>query len=175
MASVVAVVLLLGVMFAGAFVVDGWRAARLRAWATAGGWAPVNRETDGGALLAHTSRLAKRLRSFGLTFHQATATEEVWLAEHRAGLPTGRAEKWYTLVVVRMPGAALPRANGGVTQARALDEALPALKAWPHGGDVDIEGEVVRWRRQGLLWPWNVAETLAQGRELAALVRDAHS
>lgn len=172
MASVLAVVLLLGAMFAGALLVDGWRAARLRAWAAAGGWAPVNRETDGGALVAHTSRLAKRLRSFGLTFHQATAEDEVWLAEHRAGLPTSRAEKWYTLVVVRVPGASLPRANGGVTSAIAPDQALPALKAWRHGGDVDIEGDVVRWRRQGLLWPWNVAQTVAQGRELAALVRN---
>jgi hypothetical protein len=171
MASVLAVVLLLGAMFAGALAVDGWRASRLRAWAAAGGWAPVNRETDGGALLAHTSRLAKRLRSFGLTFHQATTADEVWLAEHRAGLPTGRAEKWYTLVVVRVPGASLPRASGGVTSATALDQALPVLRAWPHGGDVDIEGDVVRWRRQGLLWPWNAAQTVAQGRELAALVR----
>ena len=173
MASVLAVVLLLGAMFAGALLVDGWRAARLRAWAAADGWTPVNRETDGGALLAHTSRLAKRLRSFGLTFHQATTADEVWLAEHRAGLPTGRAEKWYTLVVVRVPGASLPRASGGITSATALDQALPVLKAWPHGGDVDIEGDVVRWRRQGLLWPWNVAQTIAQGRELAALVRTA--
>lgn len=173
MASVLAVVLLLGAMFAGALLVDGWRTARLRAWAAADGWSPVNRDTDGGALLAHTSRLARRLRSFGLTFHQATTADEVWLAEHRAGLPTGRAEKWYTLVVVRVPGASLPRASGGVTSATALDAALPVLKAWPHGGDVDIEGEVVRWRRQGLLWPWNVAQTIARGRELAALVRTA--
>jgi hypothetical protein len=129
----------------------------------------------GGALLAHTSRLAKRLLSFGLTFHQATTADEVWLAEHRAGLPTGRAEKWYTLVVVRVPGASLPRASGGITSATALDQALPVLKAWPHGGDVDIEGDVVRWRRQGLLWPWNVAQTIAQGRELAALVRTARA
>ena len=175
MASVLAVVLLLGAMFGGALLVDGWRASRLRAWAAADGWSPVNRETDGGALLAHTSRLAKRLRSFGLTLHRATPDDEVWLAEHRANVGTGRAEKWYTLVVVRVPGASLPRASGGVTSATALDQALPVLKAWPHGGDVDIEGDVVRWRRQGLLWPWNVAQTIAQGRELAALVRNAQA
>ena len=45
-----------------------------------------------------------------------------------------------------------------------------SLAGWPHGGDVDVEGDDVRWRRQGLLWPWSVETTLARGRELAALV-----
>ena len=175
MATSLALLVILGAMFGGALAVDGWRASRLRAWAQARGWSAVDRQADGGALVAHATRFSRRVRSFGLAFHQVTADDEVWLAEHRANLATGPAEKWYTLVVVRVPGAMLAPAAAGPETARPLDAALPALAGWPHGGDVDVEGEYVRWRRQGLLWPWNVETALARGRELAALVtREAH-
>lgn len=170
MATALALLLILGAMFGGALAVDSWRASRLRAWAQARGWSPVDRQADGGALLAHATRFSRRVRSFGLAFHQVTAEGEVWLAEHRASLPTGPAEKWHTLVVVRVPGSTLPPAAAGPEAARPLDAALPVLAGWAHGGDVDVEGEYVRWRRQGLLWPWSIETTLARGRELAALV-----
>jgi len=173
MATAVALLLILGAMFGGALAVDGWRASRLRAWAQAQGWAPVDRQADGGALVAHATRFSRRVRSFGLAFHQVTRGDEVWLAEHRANLATGPAEKWHTLVVVRVPGASWPPAAAGSGSGRAVAAALPALAGWAHGGDVDIEGEFVRWRRQGLLWPWNVTATLARGRELVALVSGA--
>lgn len=170
MGSLLALVLLLGAMFAGALAVESWRATRLRAWAAAGGWAPVDGRTDGGALLAHGARFSTRVRSVGLTFHKATADGDVWLAEHRAGITTRPADRWHTFVVVRVPGAAWPTIAAGHESAQALDRALPALATWPHGGDVAIDGEFVRWRRRGLLWPHNVEPTVARGRELAALV-----
>lgn len=170
MATALTLLLILGAMFGSALAVDGWRASRLRTWARAHGWAPLDRQADGGALVAHAARFSRRVRSFGLAFHQVTGAGEVWLAEHRANLATGPTEKWHTLVVVRVPGAMLPPAAAGPATARPLDAALPVLAGWAHGGDVDIEGEFVRWRRQGLLWPWSVEATLARGRELAALV-----
>ena len=173
MATALTLLVILGAMFGGALAVDGWRASRLRAWARARGFAAVDRQADGGALVAHATRFSTRIRSFGLAFHQTTAADELWLAEHRANVATGPAEKWHTLVVVRVPGRSWPRAAAGPASGRALDQALPALAGWAHGGDVDIEGEFVRWRRQGLLWPWSVEATLARGRELAALVTSA--
>lgn len=170
MATFWTLVVLLGTMFGGALAVDGWRARRLRAWAQARGLAAVDARADGGALLGHATRFSKRVRSFGLSFHETTATDELWVAEHRANITTRPAEKWYTLVVVRVPGAALPAMVAGPETARALDEANPALAAWPHGGDVALDGEFVRWRIRGLLWPWNAERTIGRGRELVALV-----
>ncbi len=170
MAAFLALLLLLGAMFAGAVVVDAWRARRLRTWARGHGLAPVDRRADGGALVGHATRFAPRVRSFGLTFHQATTDDEIWIAEHRARVTTRPVEKWHTLVVVRLPGAALPAIVSGPTAPAAA--ADPALASWPHGGDIAIEGEFVRWRRPGVLWPWSAAAALTRGRELSALVAD---
>jgi len=159
MAAVFALLVLLGAMFGGAMLVDGWRSRRLRAWADAEGLSRVEARIDGGALLTHAQHFSKRVRSFGLTFHQVTPDDEVWLAEHRANLPTGPSEKWHTLVVVRVPGAEFPTRAAG------------RLDGWGPGGEVAAEGDLVRWRRPGLLWPSNAAETLAHGRALAARLR----
>lgn len=173
MAALAALVLLLGAMFGGALAVDGWRARRLRAWAEAHGLSAVDRKADGGALLAHANRFSRRVRLFGLSFHQATPADELWVAEHRANVTTRPAEKWYTLVVVRIPGAALPAVAAGPESATALDQVHPGLATWPHGGDIALDGEFVRWRRPGLLWPWSVEATIAHGRELVTLVTGA--
>ena len=88
-------------------------------------------------------------------------------------MTTRPAEKWYTLVVVRIPGAALPAVAAGPESATALDQVHPGLATWPHGGDIALDGEFVRWRRPGLLWPWSVEATIAHGRELVTLVTGA--
>ena len=173
MATFLALLLLLGAMFGGAVALDGWRARRLRAWAQLRGLGTVDARTDGGRLLAHARRFSRRVRSFGLAFHQATAADELWVAEHRATITTRPAERWFTLVVVHVPGAALPAMVAGPDDAAAADQAHPAFARWPHGGEIAVDGDFVCWRSQGLLWPWSVETTLSRGRELVALVTTA--
>jgi hypothetical protein len=60
--------------------------------------------------------------------------------------------------VVRLPGATLEGSGSRVPDG------------WTHGGEVAVDGEFVRWRQQGLLWPWKVEVTLSRGRQLVALV-----
>ena len=62
MGALAALVVVLATMFAGALLVNGWRTRRLRAWAAAQGFVPVDRRGDGGALSQHVHGPGRLLR-----------------------------------------------------------------------------------------------------------------